>query len=79
LLDGFLRTKEWMMKGIHDSRLKDYTSPFRKMTYENEQEMEIVTGKFSDNTFILQQQQELEALKKTVQKIKLQFKRNQKG
>lgn len=26
--------KEWMCKGIYDSREKDYTNPFRKMVYD---------------------------------------------
>ncbi|MFN8266169.1 MAG: DUF4954 family protein [Chitinophagaceae bacterium] len=70
LLDQYLSTKEWMVKGIYDSRAKDYTNPFRKMVYGNEEEMEVVTGKLSENSFIIQQQKELEALRKTVQRLK---------
>lgn len=34
------------------SRKKDYTNPFRKMMYENEEEMKAVLGSFEDNSFI---------------------------
>lgn len=70
LLGQYLSTKEWMVKGIYESRAKDYTNPFRKMVYSNDEEMEVVTGKLSENSFIIQQQKELEALRKTVQRLK---------
>ncbi len=70
LLDQYLSTKEWMVKGIYESRAKDYTNPFRKMVYSNDEEMEVVTGKLSENSFIIQQQKELEDLRKTVQRLK---------
>jgi hypothetical protein len=64
----FIQTKEWMLKGIESSREKDYTNPFRKMVYENDEEMEIITGKLSENTFILQQRAELKKMKREVKK-----------
>lgn len=73
-LQQYLSTKTEMVKGIVDSRTKDYTNPFRKMTYETEAEMEAVTGKLSDNSFIKQQQLELKTMKASVQKIMKQFK-----
>ena len=66
LFTQYISTKEWMVKGIYDSRAKDYTNPFRAMVYESMQEMEEVTGALKDNSFILQQQQELKELKKEV-------------
>ena len=30
-------TKEWMVKGIYESRAKDYANPFRQMVYESQQ------------------------------------------
>ena len=62
------------VKGIYDSRAKDYTNPFRKMVYETEAEMDIVTGKLEENSFILQQQEELKTTKARVQKILKGFK-----
>ena len=55
-----VKTKEWMTKGIYDSRAKDYSSPFRQMVYETKKEMENVVGKLKDNGFIEQQEQELQ-------------------
>jgi hypothetical protein len=69
LLKDALATKEWMVKGIYDSRAKDYTNPFRKMVYASTKEMEAVTGKLNENSFILQQQQELKRMKTAVQKL----------
>lgn len=69
LLQQAVATKEWMVKGIYDSRAKDYDSPFRQMVYESKQEMEKVTSKLKDNAFIIQQQQELKEFRKKVQKI----------
>ncbi len=66
LFTQFLKTKEWMVKGIYDSRAKDYSNPFRSMVYENMNEQEEVTGVFAENSFILLQQQELKDVKKLV-------------
>lgn len=66
LLQQSLSTKEWMVKGIYESRAKDYASPFRQMVYETEKEMEKVIGKLKENTFIQQQQEELTEYKKRV-------------
>lgn len=72
-LQQYLSTKEWMVNGIKESRAKDYTNPFRKMVYETEKEMEAVTGKLSENSFIIQQMEELKATKAAVQKLIKQF------
>jgi hypothetical protein len=72
-LEQYLHTKKWMVKGIHESRAKDYSNPFRKMVYETEEEMETVTGKLSENSFILQQQEELKTTTAAVKKLMKQF------
>ncbi|AXY75238.1 DUF4954 family protein [Paraflavitalea soli] len=69
LLQQSISTKEWMVKGIYDSRAKDYNNPFRKMVYETTAAMNKVVGKLSDNTFIKQEQAGLEAYKKTIQQL----------
>jgi len=74
LLQQSIYTKEWMVKGIYDSRAKDYTNPFRKMVYENRNEMDKVTGSLEKNGFIRQEQENLVAFKKTVQRIIKAFK-----
>jgi len=73
-LQQSIYTKEWMVKGIYDSRAKDYTNPFRKMVYENRNEMDKVTGSLEKNSFIRQEQENLVAFKKTVQRIIKVFK-----
>jgi len=70
LLDQALATREWMVKGIYESRAKDYASPFRQMLYETKKEMEQVIGKLKDNTFINQQQEELKRFNREVLAVK---------
>ena len=74
LLNGMVATKEWLTRGIHDSRAKDYTSPYRKMVYESIGEMNEVLGKLEENSFIKQQIAELQAFKKEIQVLKKKFK-----
>lgn len=69
LLQDAVRTREWMVKGIYDSRAKDYSNPFRKMVYDTEKEMEKVLGKLSENSFIQQQQAELAAFREKINTI----------
>jgi hypothetical protein len=74
LFNSALTTKEWMTKGIHDSRAKDYQNPFRKMVYESFEEMNVVVGKLEDNSFIQQQLTELTAFKQKLAGLKKTFK-----
>lgn len=74
LLNGMIATKEWITKGIYDSRAKDYTNPFRKMVYESVGEMNAVVGKLDENSFISQQVAELAAFKTEIQLLKKKFK-----
>lgn len=69
LLQEAIATREWMCKGIYESRAKDYTNPFRKMVYDNNQEMNKVLGRIEDNTFIQQQMGQLDEMKKQVKSI----------
>ncbi len=74
LLNAVVTTKEWITKGIHDSRAKDYSNPYRKMVYESFAEMNEVVGKLEDNSFIKQQILELEQFKKDILQVKKKFK-----
>ena len=74
LLNSAITTKEWINKSIHDSRAKDYSSPYRKMVYENFAEMNEVVGKLEDNSFINQQIESLTIFKKDILAIKKRFK-----
>lgn len=73
LLQQAITTKEWIVKGIYDSRAKDYTNEFRQMVYDSQKEMEKVIGSLKDNTFINQQQEELKQFKKQVASIQKRF------
>lgn len=69
LLQKTLATKEWMLSSIYESREKDYESEFRKMIYENDDEMEAVVGKLEDNVFINQQKDALRIMQSEVESI----------
>jgi Domain of unknown function (DUF4954) len=68
-LNNAISTREWMTKGIHDSRAKDYTNPFRKMVYETNKEMNAVLGSLEENSFILQETAALESFKRKLKRI----------
>ncbi len=73
LLQKAVTTKTWMSKKIYESRAKDYSNPFRKMVYENLDEMNAVMGKIEDNQFIQDQLKELDIFKKTVKSLAKTF------
>ena len=70
LLTGALATKKWMLDQLIDSRAKDYTNPFRQMVYDNPREMEKVTGKLSENSFIARQKAEYQEFQQKVNLIR---------
>ena len=74
VLNETLSMKEWMCKGIYDSRAKDYSNPFRKMVYETSDEMNSVIGKIEDNSFIQQQLKELDTFKKEIAAVRKKVK-----
>jgi Domain of unknown function (DUF4954) len=69
LLQQSVITRTWMYKGIYESRAKDYTNPFRKMVYETTEELNKVTGKLEDNSFIQLQAANLDEMQKQVKGI----------
>jgi NDP-sugar pyrophosphorylase family protein len=76
LLYETIDTREWMVKNIYESRSKDYQSEFRKMVYDNEQEMENVIGRLDDNVFIGEQKEEFSRLRQSIEKIIERFRLN---
>ena len=74
LFNSVVATKEWMTKGIYDSRSKDYSNPYRKMVYESVGEMNAVLGKLEENSFIKQQVEELKVFKAQIASLKKKFK-----
>ena len=73
LLLSSVETRQWMTGRIFISRQKDYKNPFRQMTYSSLPEMEKVIGPLNENSFILQEQRNLEEYKKTVKSVIRQF------
>jgi len=73
LLEKASNTRGWMFKNISDSRTKDYTNAFRRMVYDNDQEMNKVLGKLEENSFINQQKEELKIFKDKIQSISARF------
>ncbi len=66
LITEMVSTKEWMSKNIYEARAKDYSNPYRKMVYENNEEMLKVIGRIENNSFIQGQMAELDQLKSRV-------------
>ena len=64
-----LETKQWIFNIIYDSKAKDYKNTFRKMVYDNAQEMENVLGKLEDNDFINDQKKELQNFEEDVAQL----------
>jgi hypothetical protein len=58
-----------MFNALYQSRQKDYQNSYRKMMYDNEDEMEKVLGSLRDDTFIQQQQNECEIFEKKIHEI----------
>ena len=74
LLKETITVKEWMFEEIYNTRAKDYKNTFRKMVYDNEVEMLNVLGKIEDNSFINEQSNNLEMLKKNINSISRKWK-----
>lgn len=68
-----LAVKEKLTAAIFDSREKDYTNPFRKSTYNTQEEMDAVVGKFSNNTFISKKKKDLEIFKNKIHSVQERF------
>jgi hypothetical protein len=64
LISEYVKTNDWIYKGIVSSREKDMKNPFRQMVYDNENEMFAVLGKVSENSFIKQKDKQRKAIKK---------------
>lgn len=73
LITELLDTKRWILDNIISSRKKDYTNAFRKMVYNNDQEMNQVLGKFSENSFIQLKKEELAAYEKKLASLFRKF------
>ncbi len=73
LLAEAIITKEKITAGIYKAREKDYSNPYRKMVYENNDEMNKVLGKLEDNSFIQSQYEALDMFKKNISTLSKQL------
>ncbi|MCS6967455.1 MAG: DUF4954 family protein [Cytophagales bacterium] len=69
ILQKSIATSEKIMRGILESRKKDYENPFRKLVYANEEEMNQVIGSLSENSFIQHAIQEHQQYRCQVEKL----------
>ena len=69
LVDQYLSFEEAILEKIIQSRAKDYTSKFRTMMYDSEEEMNEVIGSLADNSFILAKKEELVQLKTAISSL----------
>lgn len=68
-----LETKEWITQKVFESKSKDYKNPFRSMVYDSKDEMDSVVGKLEDNSFIIEQSNDLESFRELVKKLQEQL------
>lgn len=68
--DTAISVKEWMARGIYEARAKDYQNKFRKLVYDNDEEMNQVLGRLEDNSFIRQTEAELQQYKEQLSGMK---------
>ena len=74
LIQQAVNTREWMVKGIFESRAKDYHNPFRKMVYDNRKQMETVIGKLDENSFIKKKISEMKNYREKTKELLKKFK-----
>ncbi|MBN2445403.1 MAG: DUF4954 family protein [Phycisphaerae bacterium] len=68
-LDRAVTIRRQIAERVRASREKDYTSPFRQMTYESQAEMDAVLGMLDDNAFIRQTRDEAEQFAEVVAEL----------
>ena len=72
-LDAALEIRNWIETHIKESRVKDYSNPFKKATFRNTEEMEQVLGKVKENPFILIVQKETAAFREMIERAKAEI------
>ncbi len=69
-LDKALSIQQLIERNTYESRLKDYTNKYRRITFDTMEEMEAVIGTIEDNNFISIIHKEAEAFEAAVEKVK---------
>ncbi len=68
-LEEAVRIQEMIEKNTYESRLKDYTNKYRKITFDSEEEMKAVTGTMEEDTFIGIIKEQTELFKMRVKRL----------
>ncbi|MDR1908310.1 MAG: DUF4954 family protein [Spirochaetaceae bacterium] len=68
-LPRLLEIRRGITEGIYRSRAKDYSDPFRGITYRNRAEMERVAGTAEDNSFVRLSRERLAAFERRVEEV----------
>jgi len=68
-LAAVIEIRNWIEKQIFESRAKDYHNQFKRATYRNNEEMELVLGKPEDNSFIRLVQKESAGFKERIERV----------
>ncbi|WP_252723016.1 hypothetical protein [Treponema phagedenis] len=70
-IDESLRIRKFIEEEILKTKLKDYTNPFRDITYRNKAERDAVLGKVEDNPIIQESKIETEYFFSQAEKMRL--------
>lgn len=69
--DKAIRTRKFIEAQVFHTRMKDYSNPFRSITYRNSCERNIVLGSVEDNSFIKESKQITEDLIRKVNSVRV--------
>ncbi len=73
VLQRTAHTMREIVERAFKSREKDYTNPFRQMTYENNQEMEAVLGTIDSNQFLIELKETASQMTQRIETIRAQL------
>ncbi len=74
LIEEAYQTRKWLSEKVYESRAKDYENPFKKMLYDNEEEMKAVIGSMEDNEYLQFEKEDLAAFKTKINNWKKKLK-----
>jgi hypothetical protein len=68
-LEGLIPQMREIAAGVYTSRAKDWSDPFRAITYRNAAEMEAVAGTPENNSFVKQSREDLLSMEERVRAL----------
>ncbi|MCL2196823.1 MAG: DUF4954 family protein [Treponema sp.] len=72
-LTAVAEIRNWIEKQIFESRAKDYHNQYKRATYRNNEEMEMVLGKPEDNSFIKLVQRESVSFYDMIERVRVRI------